>query len=413
LFSKYSIIPIAILALTFTSTFLTCSLTFVATQNSANSITVTVTSDRGRYTLDEDVKIWGIIFDKQCNPTVATVTIQIIKDNQTLYTVSKVTAPQNGSYFDNGYNVQETGLHEIIVTAYNADYRVNASTSFTAVYYRDAGDLLKAYWQEIVVILIALFYFFIVIAISSEKKTEKTLEKIPIHALNRGQKQEPLPNLQKKDAKHIFTDFNIFFKQNYGKLHYLFRGRFFVATIFLILTVFTMVTVITFLFMPSPVGVTSPLGLVVNTDVSNQTQWVINIGGQPLSGTSGDISQYIGGVQIPVYVIVLSFLGAYVYFLIRIPKLVKKKSSELMNNALFYLIRFFMAPLLAVALYLVLWQVEVRGTFILAAISFATGLIIEQVTKRIIDFAKDAIGKKGPTKKVMDKSATALGSQKT
>jgi len=176
-----------------------------------------------------------------------------------------------------------------------------------------------------------------------------------------------------------------------GFPRYLFSGRFFVATMFFILTIFTIIIVVTLFFMPSPIGVTSPFGIVINKDVSNETQWVVNIGGQPIS----DTLQYAGGVQVPIYVIVLSFLGAYVYFLTQVPKLVKlKENSKLMNGALPYLVRFFMAPVLAVALYLVLWQLEVRGTFILAAISFATGLIIEQVTERIIEFARDTIGKK-------------------
>lgn len=409
MFSRYSIIPLAILALTLTSTFLTYYPTSVAAQNSNQSISLTVTSDRGHYTLGEDVKIWGIIFDKDCNPKVAMVTIQIIKDNRTLYSISKVTAPENGSYFDNGYNVQETGLHEIIVTANNAGYSVNASTSFMAVYYRDAGDLLRQYWQEIAVISVALVYFFIVIAIST-KEAEETKNRAKLSPDNESEKKveiiknQALENEQRallneykngklKRLQNFFSNQKNSLTRNIGKLEFLFRGRFFVATIFLILTAFTFVTVITFLFMPSPIGATSPIGLVINTDISNQTQWVINIGGQPASGTL----QYLGGVQIPVYVIVLSFFGAYIYFLVRIPKLVEKKSTELINHSLFYLIRFFMAPILAIALYLVLWQLEVRGTFILAAISFATGLISERVTKRIVEFAKDALGKKSET----------------
>lgn len=387
---KSSIIALAIVVITISSSLIAYNASFVIAQKDSNQgITVTVTTDRGRYILDENVKIWGIVFDKACNPTVATVTIQVLKDNEVLYTVSKVTAPQNGSYFDNGYNIQETGAHKIIVTAYYSGYNINASTSVNADFYRDAGDLLKVYWPEATIILISLFYFIVVIAISSHENIEAGKEK-PRTNQRKGRQL----NTKNKEKQHLQERLSGFFGQ-------LFKGRFFVATMFFILTIFTVVIVVTLFFMPSPIGVTSPFGLVINQDVSNETQWVINIGGQPIS----DTLRYAGGIQIPIYVIVLSFLGAYVYFLIQVPKLVKlRENSKLVNGALPYLVRFFMAPLLAVALYLVLWQLEVRGTFILAAISFATGLIIEQVTERIIEFARGTIGKKSDSTTSQEKA---------
>ena len=174
----------------------------------------------------------------------------------------------------------------------------------------------------------------------------------------------------------------------------LFGGRAYVAAEFVFLTIFTVVSILTLFFSNYQIGVNSPMGLVVNT-YGNQTQWVVNLGGQKVS----NVAQYMGGIQVPIYVIVLSFLGAYVYFLNKVPSLVKLGQEELEDQGLQYLVRFFIAPLLAVALYLVLWQLDVTGTFILGAVSFATGLIIEEVTERILQFAKDTIGTKEKTEK--------------
>jgi hypothetical protein len=326
-----------------------------AQDNHKEGLAVTVEVDKYQYSYCEQVKVQGIVYNGSTGePIKAKVLIQVFLDENLLYSVSTVSS-ENGSYLDEGYRVSKCGFMNLTVSASSGVYFETASIIIFSLSYENFGDIIMNFLGPLFLIFGAVVYFFIV-----QYYVSRELEKT---------KEEDLKN----------------------KL--LLKPRIFIALQFIFLSIFTISILCILAFTPAPIGTKSPIGLVQNT-YGNETQWVLNLGGTKTAGST----QYLGGVQIPVYVIALSFVGAYVFFLNKVPELVKEKETKkeikkLFDDALKYLVRFFIAPLLAVALYLVLWQVEVRGHFILAAVSFATGLIIEEVTTRILEFAKDVLGK--------------------
>lgn len=318
-------------------------------------LAVTVEVDKYQYSYCELVEVQGVVYNGSTGePIKAKVLIQFFLDEKLLYSVSTVSS-ENGTYLDKGYRVSKCGFLNLTASASSGGYFETASIIIFSLSYENLEDIIMNFLGPLSLIFVAIVYFFLVQFYVS-RELEKT-------------KEEDLKN-------------KLFLKP-----------RIFIALQFIFLSIFTISILCILAFTPAPIGTKSPIGLVQNT-YGNDTQWVLNLGGTKIAGST----QYLGGVQIPIYVIALSFVGAYVFFLNKVPELVKEKKTKkeikkLFDDSLKYLVRFFIAPLLAIALYLVLWQVEVRGNFILAAVSFATGLIIEEVTNRILDFAKDILGK--------------------
>ena len=164
-----------------------------------------------------------------------------------------------------------------------------------------------------------------------------------------------------------------------------------------------------FVFTDLQVGNNSPLGLVIK--FTNQTkfpqgQWVLNIGGDP--------GNYTGGIQIPVYVLVFGLAGGYLRYLYKTSRLLtdpelKRDRSEIEkilrkdNNTqvkigrllAFYqslkdIALFFLAPLLALATWFILvqWQTTENAVYTLAVVSFAAGLMTDEIVDSIIRFTK-------------------------
>ncbi len=348
---KRNLLRITIAILILTSLFLSLNIDSVLAQkDSNNGITVTINTSNGEIKYDKPLIIQGVVYNTTTyEPTRATIVIQILKDNTVLYTATTVSSLPDGKYQDQGYCVCQTGTLQITVLATSQGYNASASTTVVSEYYKTIFDLLIVYLIPFILLSASVIVF--VIAIVSQTAAKKN-----------------------KHVKQLGLD----------------SGKVFVAIMFVLLSLLTASIVAFFLFVPSQIGASSPIGLVVNSN-GNETQWVVNLGGQ----RTIESSQYLGGIQIPVYVLVMSFLGAYVFFLTKIRTLLEiPNGNDLTKQSLEYLARFFIAPLLAIALFLVLWQLEVRGTFILGAVSFATGLIIELVTDKILEFAKNVIGVK-------------------
>lgn len=306
-------------------------------------LTVSISTEKHQYIYGEKIAVQGIVYNGSTGePVKAKILIQITRDDVTLYRTSKFTS-EDGTYHDDGYIVTEINTLKITSNASLGGYNGTAATSIVTINHEDILDLVITYFLPFTIAVVVLIYLILLMSVDT------------------------------KDLGPIT-----------GKL---IKPRFFVATEFIFLTLFTLCIISSVIFTTRPIGAEAPFGLVQCT-YENQTQWVINLGGIKASNTS----QYVGGVQIPIYVIMLSILGAYIYFLSHIKKLVQEKDKELlMNRGLNYLVRFFIAPSLAIALYLVLWQMDVKGQFTLAAVSFAVGLIIKDVIDRIVKFAKDII----------------------
>jgi len=316
------------------SSFIIINSSLVLAQNSAGDLALSVTTDKSEYVTGDNVYVSGYVYNTTTlKPADVIVRIEILKGSDTKFNTDEATF--NGTYGNGDYRVSDSGKLTITAKATANGVTTTASTTVNIKTVSQYFSFLGVVAAPIVVI--ACLVYFLMLFIPQRK---------------------------------------------------ILSGRSFVATEFAFLTIFTFGVSLFFIFNEVPVGINAPMGLVTNT-IGNETQWVLNIGGQ----LSTNSAQYLGGIQVPIYIIALAFLGAYAYFIINVPSLLKQKDmEELECKGLNHLVRFFVAPLLAAALYLVLWQLDVKGTFILAATSFATGMIIEQVVDRILSFAKNTIG---------------------
>jgi hypothetical protein len=80
--------------------------------------------------------------------------------------------------------------------------------------------------------------------------------------------------------------------------------------LFFALTVFVVFDILSICFIPTPFfgSGSVPLSTGTFTNSQNQTQWVLNIGGDPSNPNTS-------GLQIPIYVIIAGILGAYIRYL--------------------------------------------------------------------------------------------------
>lgn len=225
--------------------------------------------------------------------------------------------------------------------------------------------------------------------------------------------------------------------------------------------------ILSFVFIEEEIGLLAPVGLVKDlvddtgaplTSVSSavpealepsnplpttsgQLQWVVNIGGMR------DVVQsvYVGGIQIPVYVVLFGIVGGYLRYLYEIARLSltdrelerseKKRNDQLLERIekmqkdkslaesqlrgtilelekgteiairndrrrlLFHrsitdLATLFLSPLLAIAMYFILvqWEPTQTSIYILAVVSFGTGLVTDEIVQLIIRIVQSIIG---------------------
>ena len=186
---------------------------------------------------------------------------------------------------------------------------------------------------------------------------------------------------------------------------------------FLCLSAIAGFSILSFVFADSEIGVNSPIGLVKqnfavlnktqmqSADPDKESQWVINVGGS-------QVDNYTGGLQIPTYVVIFGLAGGYLRYLYGLRFFfgrwikaegyedVDKKWGDLnvMDNMSFLrhslrsLSLFFLAPLLAVAVWFILFQGGTTGKYAIAALSFSIGLITEEAIQFIITFARKIFG---------------------
>ena len=164
------------------------------------------------------------------------------------------------------------------------------------------------------------------------------------------------------------------------------------------------------LFSDVELGVNSPLGLVRQHPLvgkqSNTTQtagqWVINVGGSP-------VNNYTEGIQIPATVVIFGLLGGYLRYLYGLRYLYATKSEDPKNvepqwgdidltdplwsfkHSLRSLALIFLAPLLAIAIWFVIFQGGTTGKFAIAAISLVIGLVTEEAIQALIAFARNLL----------------------
>jgi hypothetical protein len=205
---------------------------------------------------------------------------------------------------------------------------------------------------------------------------------------------------------------------------------------FICLTVIVATFVVALVFSEVEVGANSPIGLITihpllsninaQPNVNNGQQprapgWYINVGGNVADN-------YVGGIEIPLNVFVFGIAGGYLRylyglrFLYEIPKEPKERSEStdtFWGDIVIYdqmgpyqhsfrsLALFFLAPLLAIAVWFVLWQGGTSGYYAIAAVSFTIGLVTEEVIRSLIAFARVSLkGIKGAGEPVSERSTS-------
>jgi hypothetical protein len=171
-----------------------------------------------------------------------------------------------------------------------------------------------------------------------------------------------------------------------------------------------------FIFTDLQVGLYSPLGLLIKPTLNEEGnlviqqdgriagEWVINVGGQP--------GLYSSGIQIPVYVFIFGIAGGYLRYLYdtarkltsaewreRLRKAEQVEEERLLSfyQSLKDIALFILAPLLAVAVWFLLaqWETTENSIYTLAAVSFAVGLITDEIVSSLISFARGLLRERG------------------
>lgn len=212
---------------------------------------------------------------------------------------------------------------------------------------------------------------------------------------------------------------------------------------FVCLTIIVASFVIALVFSEVEVGANSPVGLItihpfppdtnIQPNVNNGQQprapgWYINVGGNVADN-------YVGGIEIPINVLVFGVAGGYLRylyglrFLYEVPKEAKERPEDtdtFWGDIVIYdqmgpykhsfrsLALFFLAPLLAIAVWFVLWQGGTSGYYAIAAVSFTIGLVTEEVIRSLIAFARISLkGIKGAGEPSSERTASTTSIEPT
>jgi hypothetical protein len=340
------------------------------------NLSVTVTTDKPTYFPLDPIIISGKVYNETGHPTsnnIITIKVTPYDSNKIIYQTYATT--RNGNYSDKGLKLGGSDIHGIlqlfggnmnaISELLSKKYNVTASTTadingsnvivFTPLeikgyFLTPSAIMLYAGLADLLILLIVL-------AIPSKTKGNRLYtKKILVFLFISGITLSPIASL-------FLTD--------------------------------------------SEIGINSPIGLVkthLQTDQENrEEQWVINMGG---SIQNGDIS---GGVQIPIYIIIFGIAGGYLRYLYDTAKNwkddLKQRDGLTEDSHLFYsslerLAIIFISPLLAIALWFVLFQGGTTSNYTLSAIGITVGLLMKEVVETITAFAK------GIFKATKDKSRT-------
>jgi hypothetical protein len=176
--------------------------------------------------------------------------------------------------------------------------------------------------------------------------------------------------------------------------------------------------IVALIFSEVEIGANSPIGLIIKDPSENVktggegaansddegSQWMINVGGSAADN-------FAGGIQIPATVLIFGVAGGYLRYLYGLRYLYEKKTSgqldhterewgdiniddklALFKHSLRSLSLFFLSPLLAIAVWFVIFQGGTTGKYSIAAISFTLGLVTEEVIQALIGFARSILG---------------------
>jgi hypothetical protein len=169
---------------------------------------------------------------------------------------------------------------------------------------------------------------------------------------------------------------------------------------FIFITILAFTPIVAFALTDVELFPNSPIGIIIDPSENatlSKDEWKINIG-----GNSSD--KYTSGIQVPVAIFIFGIAGGYMRYLFsqadKLPEIRKKigkntKQEDLLGNPIevFYLVLqdvafLFLYPLLAIAVWLVLFQGGTTSVLTLTAVSFVSGLVTKEVGKTLVAFAK-------------------------
>jgi hypothetical protein len=356
--------------------YLTCALIFITSgslmaisqiRESQNLLqgkpAISVTTENQVYFQGDPVNISGSVYDGKglpVNKSIVTIKVSPSDSKQIIIYETSVLAGNNGTYHDQGLRLSGSSGFDFfqlltpkgftnISKLFGQKYNVTAFTVINGVNATAwTGLEIKGYFLTFSAImlyagLLDLLILLIVLAIpaSKEKKTRLLIKKILIFLFTSGITLSPIASLSLTDSE---------------------------------------------------VGINSPLGLIKKHIPGDQprNEWVINFGGRVVN------DDVLGGVQVPVYIFIFGIAGGYLRYLYDTATNWKKELKELdgynEDTQLFYrslerLAIIFIAPLLAIAIWFILFQGGTTSNQTLAAVGIAVGLLMKEVVETITGFA--------------------------
>lgn len=370
--------------------------------NSSDIPLVYLSSDKKTYSVGELIRLITILYDNGNNTNPVPLKINVIKTHDEMfwwYNERKI--PEVIDSFN--INPKPGGISSIynISTIESGRYQVNANSIINT----DISNPLsftqfgvKSIFFTIPALMLYIsigFFIGLILVIFFGQNIVRTLFN----------KDETKKGEEKKEEQMVFIE----------------------IMRFVCLTGIASTFLLTLLFSDVEIGTNSPVGLVkkntlstTNGTITETGEWVVNIGG-------GKEDNYSSGIQIPATVIIFGVAGGYLRYLYGLRYLYTSKKGgqqnsdsvdrswgdididdnlSLFKHSLRSLALFFLSPLLAVAVWFVLFQGGTTGKHAIAALSFTVGLVTEEAIQAIIVFARNILGGlKGATAAIETKPA--------
>jgi hypothetical protein len=318
--------------------------------NKSSFIAVDIIPDRKDYTEFEDIEIW--VYPHGNSSDLLKLLLEVRDSNNTLIHKSSQIANASNNYTFN-LHPGKVGLHNVTVEAIQGTKNETASTTFNVVSIFTTNSVIFIYFSVI--------NFSALMILITRSKIDSLLQEILRFVFLSGIVASLISSL-------LFTDMEL--------------------------------------------GRNSPIGLIKlpqNEEKGYIQEWVFSIG---------------NALTIPIYVIVFGLFGGYIRYLVKylsrsndedkgneskskktnnqpydknfpIKKETKSEIEEERRKKIFYeslhdIALFFLAPLLAMAVYFLLFALGLsdddNSIYTIAVISFTVGLVTENVIQRLIGF---------------------------
>lgn len=424
----------------------------IDSQTNNTNLTITIRTDKSKYYNDEDITIFGKVYDDNLKLTNTVLSVTPIFNETSFFSSSheskqplilqKTEIPVIDGIYNFTLYLSKQGLYNISISDKNGN-----NERFLIVEAKNKFFSYTFMLIYLIIILIILYGLFTWLAIrgklnNKSKQGQNNSSKNSICRfliwLKRKPKlgQTPPPDQHPANTGQTLPSKNSSSEENKDE-ESIDTSKFKYEVLrFFILSAISIIPLISFMVMDVEIGKFSPIGLVLQNQNSNDTQqntenvqWIINIGGSVSDN-------YSKGITIPFYVFAFGWLGGYLRYLYRVFTKIsslhdnKTELNKMVVNANLWLYKRYnkkyvakypynilplflyssfeelaeilLSPLLAIAVWLLLNIFDsTLDIFTASLISFAVGLITKDVIKRIIEFSKSTIG--GSTNEVISR----------